>query len=280
MLETLGGRGLLLVRDSADSEGRSLLRAIVSEAVNRAEQVLVVLLEVPREQFQEGLSPHVRERLHFRDLFGDPLGWGRGRDPAERGGLLGELLGAWPDLGPAPTLVLDSLSWALLREPLPHLCRHLGALLTRGGPRNEPPPRIVALLHQDLHPPPVLGALGGLARAQLILGGPPETPGAPRRLRLLRDPQKRGGPLQETLTLLPDGSLGGPPPPDPSPNWGDPKKPQNAPNVGVRTPLTFRLGLSGAEQEARAALTLPYLPRAEPEAPPEDLEDPDEDLEL
>ncbi|XP_064557468.1 elongator complex protein 5-like isoform X4 [Zonotrichia leucophrys gambelii] len=249
MLETLGGRGLLLVRDSADSEGRSLLRAIVSEAVNRAEQVLVVLLEVPREQFQEGLSPHVRERLHFRDLF-------------------------------APTLVLDSLSWALLREPLPHLCRHLGALLTRGGPRNEPPPRIVALLHQDLHPPPVLGALGGLARAQLILGGPPETPGAPRRLRLLRDPQKRGGPLQETLTLLPDGSLGGPPPPDPSPNWGDPKKPQNAPNVGVRTPLTFRLGLSGAEQEARAALTLPYLPRAEPEAPPEDLEDPDEDLEL
>ncbi|XP_058678907.1 elongator complex protein 5 [Ammospiza caudacuta] len=288
MLEALGGPGLLLVRDSADSEGRSLLRAIASEAVSRAEQVLVVLLEVPREQFQEGLSPHVRERLHFRDLFGDPLGWG-GRDPPGRGGLLGGLLGGGP--GPSPTpgpspcpspslLLLDSLSWALLREPLPHLGRRLGALLARGGPQNEPPPRIVALLHQDLHPPPVLGALGGLARAQLILGGPPETPGAPRRLRLLRDPQKGGGPLQETLTLLPDGSLGGPPPPGPSPNWGDPKKPQNAPKCPKMTPLTFRLGLSGAERGARAALTLPYLPRAEPEAPPEDPEDPDEDLEL
>ncbi|CAN8177307.1 unnamed protein product, partial [Coccothraustes coccothraustes] len=33
MLEALGGRGLLLVRDSAGCEGRSLLRAIASEAV-------------------------------------------------------------------------------------------------------------------------------------------------------------------------------------------------------------------------------------------------------
>ncbi|XP_064557467.1 elongator complex protein 5-like isoform X3 [Zonotrichia leucophrys gambelii] len=200
MLETLGGRGLLLVRDSADSEGRSLLRAIVSEAVNRAEQVLVVLLEVPREQFQEGLSPHVRERLHFRDLFGDPLGWGRGRDPAERGGLLGELLGAWPDLGPAPTLVLDSLSWALLREPLPHLCRHLGALLTRGGPRNGDP-----------HPPP-RRLLGGAPPARPLpkLGGPQKAPKCP----------KCGG--QDPPDLSPGavggraGGEGGPDPPIPA----------------------------------------------------------------
>ncbi|KAM7004263.1 elongator complex protein 5 [Passerculus sandwichensis] len=108
MLEALGGPGLLLVRDSADSEGRSLLRAIASEAVARAEQVLVVLLEVPREQFQEGLSPHVRERLHFRDLSGDPLGWGRGRDPPGRGGLLGGLLGGGP--GPSPPLVAAGLA--------------------------------------------------------------------------------------------------------------------------------------------------------------------------
>uniref|UniRef100_A0A674H7B6 Elongator complex protein 5 n=1 Tax=Taeniopygia guttata TaxID=59729 RepID=A0A674H7B6_TAEGU len=178
--------------DNVGSEGRSLLRAIASEAVARAEQVLVVLLEVPREQFQEGLNPHVRERLQFQDLFGDPLGW-LGRAPPGPGGIFGGVLGGLPS--PAPVLLLDSLSWALLREPLPHLCRRLGALLG-GAPRKDPPPRIVALLHQELHPPHLLGALGGLARAQLILGGPPETPGAPRRLRLLRDPQKGGGPLQ------------------------------------------------------------------------------------
>uniref|UniRef100_A0A674H409 Elongator complex protein 5 n=1 Tax=Taeniopygia guttata TaxID=59729 RepID=A0A674H409_TAEGU len=192
MLEALGRGGLLLVIDNVGSEGRSLLRAIASEAVARAEQVLVVLLEVPREQFQEGLNPHVRERLQFQDLFGDPLGW-LGRAPPGPGGIFGGVLGGLPS--PAPVLLLDSLSWALLREPLPHLCRRLGALLG-GAPRKDPPPRIVALLHQELHPPHLLGALGGLARAQLILGGPPETPGAPRRLRLLRDPQKGGGPLQ------------------------------------------------------------------------------------
>ncbi|XP_058684454.1 elongator complex protein 5 [Poecile atricapillus] len=74
MLEALGPGGLLLVRDTAESEGRSLLRALVSEAAARAEQVLVVLLEVTQEEFQRGLSPSVRERLLFRDLSGDPLG--------------------------------------------------------------------------------------------------------------------------------------------------------------------------------------------------------------
>ncbi|XP_030825516.1 elongator complex protein 5 [Camarhynchus parvulus] len=272
MLETLGERGLLLVRDSADSEGRSLLRAIASEAVARAEQVLVVLLEVPREQFQEGLSPHVRERLRFLELFRDPLGW-LGRDPPGPGGLLGGLRGG-RGRGPSPTLLLlDSLSWALLREPLPHL----GPALLGGGagPPEEPPPRIVALLHQELHPPPVLAALGGLARAQLVLGGPPETPGAPRRLRLLRDPRKGGGALQETLTLLPDGSLGGPPQPDPppalgdpSPNWGDPKKPQKAPNSGG-TPLTFGAvgGRAGGEGGADPRTCPGPSPRRPPRTP-------------
>ncbi|XP_014118152.1 PREDICTED: elongator complex protein 5 [Pseudopodoces humilis] len=188
MLEALGPGGLLLVRDTAESEGRSLLRALVSEAVARAEQVLVVLLEVTKEEFQVGLSPSVKERLLFRDLSGDPLGWlGRGGLPSPPS-VFGGLLGGLPS--PSPVLVLDSLSWALLREPLPH--PGLGALLGEG---HEPPPRILALLHQDLHPPPLLGALGGLARLQLILGGPPETPGAPRSLRLLRDPQKGGGGL-------------------------------------------------------------------------------------
>ncbi|XP_066841339.1 elongator complex protein 5 isoform X1 [Anser cygnoides] len=65
MLEALvagGAEGLLLVEDSAACEGRSLLRAFVTAAVQRAERVLVVLLEVSREQFGAGLSPAVRER--------------------------------------------------------------------------------------------------------------------------------------------------------------------------------------------------------------------------
>ncbi|XP_075345434.1 elongator complex protein 5 isoform X3 [Mycteria americana] len=65
MLEALvagGAQGLVLVRDSTACEGRSLLRAFASAAVQRAERVLVVLFDVPREQFEAGLSPSVKQR--------------------------------------------------------------------------------------------------------------------------------------------------------------------------------------------------------------------------
>nr|XP_041568233.1 elongator complex protein 5 isoform X2 [Taeniopygia guttata] len=182
MLEALGRGGLLLVIDNVGSEGRSLLRAIASEAVARAEQVLVVLLEVPREQFQEGLNPHVRERLQFQDLFGDPLGW-LGRAPPGPGGIFGGVLGGLPS--PAPVLLLDSLSWALLREPLPHLCRRLGALLggaPRKGDPDPPPRRLLGGAPPGRAPPDPrrpLPKLGGAQKAPKIpkfWGDPPDLP--------------------------------------------------------------------------------------------------------
>ncbi|XP_064293683.1 elongator complex protein 5 [Phalacrocorax carbo] len=214
MLEALvagGAEGLVLVQDSAACEGRSLLRAFVTAAVQRAERVLVVLFDVPREQFEAGLSSAVKERLLYRDGFTDPLGWS-GPAPDLRAGDFGGLLaGGLPAGGPL-TVVLDSLSWLLLRLPPPRLCQALGALL--GGPPNSGPiPRLVALLHGDLHPPGLLRALGALASTRLTLGGPPPAPGAPRLASVLSRP-RRGGPRQkdESFTLLPDGSLGVPPP--------------------------------------------------------------------
>ncbi|XP_072704773.1 elongator complex protein 5 isoform X2 [Ciconia boyciana] len=143
MLEALvagGAEGLVLVRDSAACEGRSLLRAFASAAVQRAERVLVVLFDVPQEQFEAGLSPSVKQRLLYRDGFTDPLGWS-GPDPDLRAGDFGGLLGGLPPGGPL-TLVLDSLSWLLLRLPPPRLCQALGALL--GGPPSS---------GRELHPP-------------------------------------------------------------------------------------------------------------------------------
>ncbi|XP_074670136.1 elongator complex protein 5 isoform X1 [Strix aluco] len=125
--------GLVLVRDSAACEGRSLLRAFATAAVQRAERVLVLLFDVPREQFEAGLSPAVKQRLLYRDGFTDPLGWS-GPDPDLRAGDFGGLLaGGLPPGGPL-TLVLDSLSWLLLRLPPPRLCQALAALL--GGAPN------------------------------------------------------------------------------------------------------------------------------------------------
>ncbi|XP_074713861.1 elongator complex protein 5 isoform X2 [Strix uralensis] len=206
-----GGAG---PRAGAACEGRSLLRAFATAAVQRAERVLVLLFDVPREQFEAGLSPAVKQRLLYRDGFTDPLGWS-GPDPDLRAGDFGGLLaGGLPPGGPL-TLVLDSLSWLLLRLPPPRLCQALAALLG-GAPNTARPSRLLALLHGDLHPPGLLRALGALASTQLTLGGPPPDPGTPRVVSVLSRP-RRGGVRQqdESFTLLPDGSLrslGVPPP--------------------------------------------------------------------
>ncbi|XP_074991150.1 elongator complex protein 5 isoform X2 [Calonectris borealis] len=294
MLEALvagGAEGLVLVRDSAACEGRSLLRAFVTAAVQRAERVLVVLFDVPRERFEAGLSPSVRQRLLYRDGFTDPLGW-NGPNPDLRaedfGGLLG---GGLPPGGPL-MLVLDSLSWLLLRLPPPRLCQALGALL-RGPPNSARPSRLLALLHGDLHPPGLLRALGALASTQITLGGPPPGPGAPRLASVLSHPRGGGGRQKdESFALLPDGSLrslGGPPTPTPG-------CPGDSGDRAPPHPLTFRLRLSAAERAARAAVPPPYQlspPRRStllrtpgtivctPEPPEdEDPEDPDDDLDV
>ncbi|NXW92123.1 ELP5 protein, partial [Alopecoenas beccarii] len=121
------------------------------------------------------------------------------------------------------------------------------------------PPRVLALLHEDLHPPPLLRALGGIASTQLFLGGPP---GAPRVARVVTRPPRM---KDETFALLPDGSLGAPQerPPTRTPGSpgdlrGPPRTPGSPGDLGGPSPITFRLGVSAAEQAARAALTPPY----------------------
>ncbi|XP_074991151.1 elongator complex protein 5 isoform X3 [Calonectris borealis] len=146
-----------------------------------AERVLVVLFDVPRERFEAGLSPSVRQRLLYRDGFTDPLGW-NGPNPDLRaedfGGLLG---GGLPPGGPL-MLVLDSLSWLLLRLPPPRLCQALGALL-RGPPNSG----------RELRPP--------ARRLPALPGGAPHPhPGVPRGF---------GGPGPPPPPHLPPAAVGG-----------------------------------------------------------------------
>ncbi|XP_029862784.1 elongator complex protein 5 [Aquila chrysaetos chrysaetos] len=136
MLEALvagGAEGLVLVRDNAACEGRSLLRAFVTAAVQRAERVLVVLFDVPREQFEAGLSPSVKEQLLYRDGFTDPLGWS-GPDPDLRAGDFGGLLAGGLPSGGAPDAGagLTQLAAAAPAPPLP--------LPGPGGPAGGGPP--------------------------------------------------------------------------------------------------------------------------------------------
>ncbi|TRZ06506.1 hypothetical protein HGM15179_020601, partial [Zosterops borbonicus] len=188
---------------NAQVEGRSLLRALVTEAVARAEQVLVLLLEVPKEQFLEGLSPDVAERSvrGFGGKFGILEGFG---------GDLGKILWILWRFG-AVLSHFGPIFDHIFTNFLPFFCLP--------SPPPDPPPRILALLHQDLHPPALLGALGGLARAQLVLEGRP-SPSSP---------------------TVPGGL---PPSPSPPRLWGTPKNPKICPIWGS-PPSPFAWGCRG-----------------------------------
>ncbi|XP_033928149.1 uncharacterized protein [Melopsittacus undulatus] len=202
------------------------------------------------------------------------------------GGLLGAL-GGRGSPGPSPTLLLDSLSWLLLRMRPPHVGGAIAGLL-RGGTEGG---RVVALLHEDLHPPSLVRALGAMATAQLVLGGPapmatPLSQATPPRLvRVLTRPRRGGGTQKdEAFTVHPNGTLGVPPPLLATEGEGGGPSP-TPPSGGAPSPITFRLRLSGAERAARAAVTPPYEHRSSMQGvpidpdPPED-EDPDEDLDV
>ncbi|XP_074050367.1 elongator complex protein 5 [Macrotis lagotis] len=268
--------GLVLLRDSVEWEGRSLLKALVREAALRGEQVRVLGCEVSEEAFREGLDPETNGRLLYHDVFGDPRGW------AGAAAALGALVRA---AGPGPcTLAVDSLSWLLLRAPCGALCRALGAA--------RAPTRVLGLLHEDAHGPGPAAALGSLARAQLTLGRARGWAEA----RVLR-PQAGGRPREHAqwLRVGPGYSLraGAAPPGEPAPA----PAPARAPAARAPAGLPFRLHLSEAERAARDALALPFHfssekqraslgPAAghilyEPEDGDDpDQEDPDDDLDI
>ncbi|XP_077603000.1 elongator complex protein 5 [Crocuta crocuta] len=254
MESVLALRGLVLLRDSVEWEGRSLLKALVKKAALGGEQVHVLGCEVSEEEFREGFDSRVNSRLVYHDLFRDPLNWSQTGE-APPGGPLGALQVTCKRAGPGPvTVALDSLSWLLLRLPCAAICQALCALGRQharpgGGPAGEPV-RVLGLLHGELHGPGPRGALSSLAQAEVTLSG---TGGQASAHILCRRPRQR--PSHETLcfSILPDLSLDlqGGPPLEPHP---DPHRPP----VDPTTHLTFNLHLSKREREAKDSLTLPF----------------------
>ncbi|XP_038624142.1 elongator complex protein 5 [Tachyglossus aculeatus] len=256
-METLAaGGGLVLLRDSLEWEGRSLLKALIQEASHKGEQVQVLGCEVSEEEFRDGFDPETNSRLVYHDVFRDPWAWtGPGR-PLEALALL-------RPTGSVPlTLAVDSLSWLLLRAPCPALCQALRTLTLGDPSTGSRRPRVLGLLHQELHADGPLGSLAHLAVAEVTLGGT-----GPRATAQIRHRRPGGRVTEQThlLSVLPDLSLrtqdlpsqgppAAPPPPAFHGRWG----PGAGGAVDPTADLTFNLHLSEEEKEARAALTLPY----------------------
>ncbi|XP_017530721.1 elongator complex protein 5 isoform X5 [Manis javanica] len=234
-------RGLVLLRDSVEWEGRSLLKALIKKSALCGEQVHILGCEVSEEEFREGFDSSINSQLVYHDFFRDPLNWSK-TGKALPGGPLGALRAVCgkTDLGPV-TIALDSLSWLLLHLPCTTLCQTLHALShqhSHHGPHPNAPflpyifcpspgdstpvqhVHVLGLLHEELHGPGPLGALSSLAQAEMTLSG---TVGQASAHILYRRPQQR--PTHE---------------------------------VDPMTHLTFNLHLSKKEREAKDSLILPF----------------------
>uniref|UniRef100_A0A8C8UHG8 Elongator complex protein 5 n=3 Tax=Peromyscus maniculatus bairdii TaxID=230844 RepID=A0A8C8UHG8_PERMB len=54
--------GLVLLRDSVEWEGRSLLKALIKKSALRGEQIHVLGCEVSEEEFREGFGSDINSR--------------------------------------------------------------------------------------------------------------------------------------------------------------------------------------------------------------------------
>lgn len=138
MLESLlAFGGLVLLRDSVEWEGRSLLKALIKKSALRGEQVHILGCEVSEEEFREGFDSDVNRRLIYHDLFRDPLNWSKTGE-APPGGPLEALRALCRRTVPGPvTIAVDSLSWLLLRFPCTALCQSLYALSQQDSSRGR-----------------------------------------------------------------------------------------------------------------------------------------------
>uniref|UniRef100_A0A8C5JST3 Elongator complex protein 5 n=1 Tax=Jaculus jaculus TaxID=51337 RepID=A0A8C5JST3_JACJA len=248
--------GLVLIRDSVQWEGRSLLKAMVKRAALRGERVHVLGCEVSEEEFREGFDPAVNSRLVYHDLFKDPLNW-CDKEDAVLGGPLGALRALCQRTDPRPvTVALDSLSWLLLRLPCTTLCQTLRALsrpaVYSGDSSLVEQVQVLGLLHEELHGPGPMGALSSLAHTEVTLGG---KMGQTSAHIFYRRPQQHATYQTWWFSILPDFNLElqEEPPfhlqPHPGPHTAQ---------VDPMTHLTFNLRLSKKEREARDSLTLPF----------------------
>ncbi|XP_036617703.1 elongator complex protein 5 [Trichosurus vulpecula] len=246
MLQLLACRGdLVLLRDSVEWEGRSLLKALIREVALKGEQVHVLGCEVSEEAFREGLDSDTNLRLVYHDVFRDPQGW------AGNGGPLGALRACLRGADPGPcTLAVDSLSWLLLHAPCSALCQALKAL-GRGSARPGQV-RVLGLLHEDVHGPGPLGALGSLAQVDVTVGG-----GSGYATARVLHPKPRHRPIEQNhwFSILPDFSLHflREPPVEAQLHRRPP-----SPTKDVMADLTFNVHLSKKEREARDTLALPF----------------------
>ncbi|XP_078061232.1 elongator complex protein 5 [Mustelus asterias] len=270
MLQGLSGgaepAGLLLIADSFECEGRSLLKSFLTSAALREEPVHVFNFELSESEFSTGLDDGVKARLHFHDGYSDPLNWEQRGTFSIDGLTAPELLRRVSAVPTAPRqpciVVLDSLSWILLRRPIGQVCRVLQDFQRGAAGAGLQIRKVMGLLHRDLHQPEELEALSHIASTVVTLTASPECSGLrteflPYAVATTTLKRKSGRVLkkEEYFTIEERFTLRMSAEPLPGPESagvGDTGSVDPAAN------LTFNLRLTEEERRARQGVTLPF----------------------
>ncbi|KAB1264966.1 Elongator complex protein 5 [Camelus dromedarius] len=224
MLESLLALGgMVLLRDTVEWEGRSLLKALIKKSALYGEQVHVLGCEVSEEEFREGFDSNINSR--------------------------------WLLLHLPCTTLCQALHALSRQDPCPGLHPEyvmLPSMHYISCPSPGKQVRVLGLLHEELHGPGPVRALSSLAQAEVTLSG---ALGQASAHILYRRPRQHPTHQTQRFSILPDFSLdlqGGPllePQPQPDPH---------TPPVDPTNHLTFNLRLSKKEREAKDSLTLPF----------------------
>lgn len=242
--------GFLLIQDSANHSGRPLLKSFIKAALNREEDVHVLLFEMSEKELEYGLKDAPVQRLHIHDAYKDPLGWTDEPTFTVQHFCLNYITSivkqtSQPKIA---TLVIDSLSWIMRHISTATVCSTLNQLKKGGAVRG-----IIGLLHADMHQRGTVGSVCHLATSLITLA--PSTT-KDKCIAKMTKRTKSGKVLQDellfsineacTVTIHKSNA---------ETQQMEKKESEMDPTAN----LTFNLRLSDREREAKEKLSLPFV---------------------
>nr|XP_033781400.1 elongator complex protein 5 [Geotrypetes seraphini] len=256
--DALSGGGRLIIIDDVNCCGRSLLKCSLVAAAHEGDSIHILNFDIPENELRAGLDPEVAMRLVFHDGFRDPLNWNRESvlptspfTPQE----LRVCIGA--DTSPV-TLVLDSLSWILLHNPVPAVCHTFQHFQRHAKNTGLNVKRIISLLHGDLHEPAVVASVCCLASTVVTMMPAPSGGAQAAALVLQRKKSRKIVRVTEYFTVLEHFVLKSLDQHQPLLKMAGDKEETPAAEADPAANLTFNLRLSEEERHAKERLLLPY----------------------
>ncbi|KAM9424298.1 elongator complex protein 5 [Pholidichthys leucotaenia] len=243
--------GFVIIQDSCSYSGRHLMKSLICAALSREEVVHVLGFEVGEEELNYGLNTASLQRLHFHNVYTDPLGWTDHSAVTVQQFCLEELTNLIKQISqPKPNiLVIDSLSWLLRHISTPTVCKTLLQLKKGGAVR-----AIIGLLHADIHQRGTVGSICHLATSVITVSPCVKPDEAVAKItkrlksgKVIQDEEMFS--IKDDLTVTVQSKLS---------NVAHKQTELEEQQMDPTANLTFNLRLSDTEREAKEKLALPF----------------------